>query len=150
MRLLAFALFLLLSAGSAAAQTITAAGDPTLTLAYDPATQTFSGTDETSQLAYTSAAGINNYRITVEGLVTSGPQRYTLSVEAFDEGSGTVTGPVGLVDGGQPLPLIVDIPPAAVALGPPQTASLRYTSTATLADGAGTDSWTVTYTISEQ
>ena len=98
-------------------------------------------TDETCGLRYSKGAGEPTMKVTVR-TNRAGPL-FGLEVEAFNAQNGSPTGMVSLTTTAQDL--ITDV--TAVSN---QSCDLRYRAVATTSDGTGSESHTVTYTITDQ
>jgi len=145
--LAAMAAILLTSLGQAADVAILN-GDVSLTITTAAAGQQPPAvTDETGQLEWTTLVTDAVKKIVTQTNL-AGPS-YTLSVRAISISAGDGTGAGAVVLSTTPADLVVDIPSGIQPLDP-GTCTLRYTASATVTGGAGTDNHSVTFTITDQ
>ena len=145
--LAAMAAILLTSLGQAADVAILN-GDVSLTITTAAAGQQPPAvTDETGQLEWTTLVTDAVKKIITQTNL-AGPS-YTLSVRAISISAGDGTGAGAVVLSTTPADLVVDIPSGIQPLDP-GTCTLRYTASATVTGGAGTDNHSVTFTITDQ
>lgn len=121
--------------GAISQESITVTGAaPTLTISTATAGQEpGTVTDSSSGLSWTKGTCI---KITVE--TDLDPQKFTLKVEAIGVSGGTA------VVGGR---ILSTTPQTLINLTEDGSCTLKYTGSATVSDGIGTDSHTITYTI---
>jgi hypothetical protein len=104
-------------------------------------------TDETGQLEWTTLVTDPVKKIIAQTNLAS--PSFTLSVRAVNISAGDGTGAGAVMLSTTPADLVVDIPAGIQPLDP-GTCTLRYTASATVTGGAGTDNHSVTFTITDQ
>ena len=145
--LAAMAALLLTSLGQAADVAILN-GDVSLTVTTAAAGQQPPAvTDETGQLEWTTLVTDPVKKIVTQTNLAS--PSYTLSVRAVSISAGDGTGAGAVALSTTPADLVVDIP-AGIPPVDPGTCTLRYTASATVTGGAGSDNHSVTFTITDQ
>jgi hypothetical protein len=147
-RLLAIAAVLLLCASGRGADLTLLNGDVNLVISSATAGQQPDPvTNETAQLNWTTLVADPIKKIVAS--TNQGSPHFTLTLRAIgvNSGHGTALGQIAVTP--VPADLIGSIP-ADITAGDPGQCSLRYTASATAANGTGTDSHTVTFTILDQ
>ncbi|HEY3296331.1 MAG TPA: hypothetical protein VGL38_12965 [bacterium] len=123
-------------------------GDVELTVSSATAgQQPIAATSETCQLQWTTLVADATKKITAQSSLATPSFVLTVNAVSISAGDGTAAGPVTLSTSAGDL--IVNIP-AGVLVSDPGTCTLRYTASATAANGTGSDSHTITFTIVDQ
>ena len=130
-------LILLATAASGSAQTISlSGGNISLTFATPAAGSDLADVVDNTSCSLTWTPGTGNPKITVKSNI--GAPWVTLKVEAINISGGTSTGVVTISNA--PQNLISNLSNGSC--------DLEYTASASLSDGAGTEVYTITYTVS--
>jgi len=142
------AALLLFSAAAWGADVSVLNGDVDLTVSSASAgQQPTSTTNDVCRLQWTTLVMDDTKKITVQSSLATPSFMLKVSAVNVSAGDGTAAGQVTLSTTAEDL--VTNIP-AAVLVSDPGTCTLHYTASATAANGTGSDSHTITFTIVDQ